>query len=45
MSDFLLWQATRSDIHFSDHYWPAFREVDLLRALRTYAQRKASTRP
>ncbi|MET7282810.1 polyprenyl diphosphate synthase [Kribbella sp. NPDC005582] len=41
MSDFLLWQATRSDIHFSDHYWPAFREVDLLRALRTYARRKA----
>jgi short-chain Z-isoprenyl diphosphate synthase len=43
MSDFLLWQATRSDIEFCDLYWPAFREVDLLRALRTYGRRKAST--
>ncbi|HEY4570247.1 MAG TPA: polyprenyl diphosphate synthase, partial [Kribbella sp.] len=40
MSDFLLWQATRSDIEFCDLYWPAFREVDLLRALRTYGLRR-----
>ncbi|MFC6157069.1 polyprenyl diphosphate synthase [Kribbella jiaozuonensis] len=40
MSDFLLWQATRSEIEFCDLYWPAFREVDLLRALRTYGRRK-----
>lgn len=40
MSDFLLWQATRSDIHFCDLYWPAFRQVDLLRALRTFGQRR-----
>lgn len=40
MSDFLLWQTTRSDIAFCDLYWPAFREVDLLRALRTYGRRK-----
>ncbi|WP_350276561.1 polyprenyl diphosphate synthase [Kribbella sp. HUAS MG21] len=40
MSDFLLWQATRSEIEFCDLYWPAFREVDLLRALRTYGHRK-----
>ncbi|TDW22776.1 polyprenyl diphosphate synthase [Kribbella kalugense] len=40
MSDFLLWQATRSEIEFCDLYWPAFREIDLLRALRTYGQRK-----
>ncbi|WP_410792416.1 polyprenyl diphosphate synthase [Kribbella sp. C-35] len=40
MSDFLLWQATRSDIEFCDLYWPAFREVDLLRALRTYGRRR-----
>ncbi|MFC9688426.1 polyprenyl diphosphate synthase [Kribbella sp. NPDC056951] len=39
MSDFLLWQATRSDIEFCDLNWPAFREIDLLRALRTYGQR------
>jgi short-chain Z-isoprenyl diphosphate synthase len=40
MSDFLLWQATRSEIDFCDLYWPAFREIDLLRALRTYGQRQ-----
>ncbi len=40
MSDFLLWQATRSEIDFCDLYWPAFREVDLLRALRTYGRRQ-----
>ena len=40
MSDFLLWQATASDIEFCDLYWPAFREIDLLRALRTYGRRR-----
>lgn len=40
MSDFLLWQATRSDIAFCDLNWPAFREIDLLRALRTYGRRR-----
>ena len=40
MSDFLLWQATGSEIEFCDLYWPAFREVDLLRALRTYGRRR-----
>lgn len=40
MSDFMLWQATRSEIEFCDLYWPAFREVDLLRALRTYGHRR-----
>ena len=40
MSDFLLWQTARSDIAFCDVYWPAFREIDLLRALRTYGRRQ-----
>ncbi|WP_337590447.1 undecaprenyl diphosphate synthase family protein [Kribbella speibonae] len=40
MSDFLLWQTTDSEIEFCDLYWPAFREVDLLRALRTYGRRR-----
>lgn len=40
MSDFLLWQTTGSDIEFCDLYWPAFREIDLLRALRTYGRRR-----
>lgn len=40
MSDFLLWQATGSEIEFCDLYWPAFRQIDLLRALRTYGRRR-----
>ncbi|MEU4606087.1 polyprenyl diphosphate synthase [Kribbella sp. NPDC023972] len=40
MSDFLLWQTTGSEIAFCDLYWPAFREIDLLRALRTYGRRR-----
>ncbi|WP_328649786.1 undecaprenyl diphosphate synthase family protein [Amycolatopsis sp. NBC_00348] len=26
--------------HFCDAYWPAFREIDFLRALRDYAGRQ-----
>lgn len=40
MSDFVFWQTTRSEIAFCDLYWPAFREIDLLRALRTYGRRR-----
>lgn len=40
MSDFLLWQTPRSEIAFCDVYWPAFREVDLLRVLRTWGRRE-----
>jgi short-chain Z-isoprenyl diphosphate synthase len=39
MSGFLLWQAAYSELYFCDVYWPGFREVDLLRALRSYAAR------
>lgn len=39
LSDFLLWQGIRSELWFCDAYWPAFREVDFLRALRDYARR------
>jgi len=39
MSNFLLWQSTGAYLHFCDCYWPAFREVDFLRALRDYAAR------
>ncbi|GAA1686875.1 polyprenyl diphosphate synthase [Fodinicola feengrottensis] len=42
-SGFLLWQTAHSDYHFCDAYWPAFRHIDFLRALRTYAQRKNAT--
>lgn len=40
MSNFLLWQSAYSELYFCDTYWPAFREVDFLRALRSYAARE-----
>ncbi len=36
---FLLWQTIHSEFYFCDAYWPAFRKVDFLRALRSYAAR------
>lgn len=40
LSDFLLWQSVASRLYFVDVHWPAFRHVDLLRALRDYAARR-----
>ena len=40
LSSFLLWQATRSELYFCDVYWPGFRHIDFLRALRTYTERR-----
>ncbi|BCJ63051.1 polyprenyl diphosphate synthase [Polymorphospora rubra] len=40
MSNFLLWQSAYSELYFCEAYWPAFREVDFLRALRSYAGRQ-----
>lgn len=39
LSNFLLWQSAYSELYFCDAYWPAFREIDFLRALRSYAAR------
>ena len=39
LSGFLPWQSAYSEFYFCDAYWPAFREIDLLRAIRTYQQR------
>ena len=39
LSGFLPWQSVYSEYHFTDAYWPAFREIDFLRAIRTYQQR------
>ena len=36
---FLLWQSTHSEFYFCEAYWPDFRRVDYLRALRSYAGR------
>ncbi len=37
MSGFLLWQSAYAEYAFVDVYWPAFRRVDFIRALRDYA--------
>lgn len=39
LSGFLLWQSAHSEFYFCDPYWPDFRRVDFLRALRDYANR------
>jgi short-chain Z-isoprenyl diphosphate synthase len=39
LSGFLLWQSAHSEFYFTDVYWPDFRRVDFLRALRDYAAR------
>ena len=39
LSGFLLWQTAHSEFYFTDVYWPDFRRVDFLRALRNYSAR------
>lgn len=39
LSGFLLWQSAYSEMWFTEAYWPAFRRVDFLRALRDYTRR------
>jgi short-chain Z-isoprenyl diphosphate synthase len=40
LSGFLLWQSAHSEFYFCEAYWPDFRRVDYLRALRSYAARQ-----
>jgi short-chain Z-isoprenyl diphosphate synthase len=40
LSGFLLWQSAYAEMHWVDCFWPAFRHVDFLRALRSYASRE-----
>ena len=40
LSGFLLWQSVYSEFHFTDVNWPAFRCIDLLRAIRTFQSRE-----
>ena len=39
LGGFLLWQSAHSEFYFCEAYWPDFRRVDFLRALRAYSQR------
>lgn len=40
LGGFLLWQSARSEFYFCEAYWPDFRRVDFLRALRAYGARQ-----
>lgn len=40
VSNFLLWQLAYSELYFTDVYWPGFRKVDFLRAIRSYQMRQ-----
>lgn len=40
LSGFMLWQSAYSEYYFCDAYWPAFRKVDFLRAIRSFQQRQ-----
>ena len=40
LSGFLLWQSAYSELCFLDAYWPDFRLIDLLRAVRTFQRRR-----
>ncbi len=39
LSGFLLWQSAHSEFYFCEAFWPDFRKLDFLRALRSYAAR------
>jgi short-chain Z-isoprenyl diphosphate synthase len=40
LSGFLLWQAAYAEYSFVDVYWPEFRHVDFLRAIREFSLRE-----
>jgi len=39
ISNFLIWQMAYSELYFTDVYWPGFRKIDFLRAIRSYQMR------
>jgi short-chain Z-isoprenyl diphosphate synthase len=39
LSGFMLWQSAHSEYYFCEAYWPAFRKIDFLRAMRDYSLR------
>ena len=40
LSGFMLWQSAYSEYYFCDVFWPAFRRIDFLRAIRSYNDRQ-----
>ena len=39
LSGFLMWQSVYAEYYFCDTFWPAFRKIDFLRAIRDYNKR------
>lgn len=39
ISGFLMWQSAHTEFYFCEAYWPDFRRVDFLRALRAFGER------
>ena len=39
LGGFLLWQSAHSEFYFCEAYWPDFRRIDFLRAVRAYSKR------
>uniref|UniRef100_A0A7J2TG60 Tritrans,polycis-undecaprenyl-diphosphate synthase (geranylgeranyl-diphosphate specific) n=1 Tax=Archaeoglobus fulgidus TaxID=2234 RepID=A0A7J2TG60_ARCFL len=44
LSNFLPWQTANSVVYFCDVFWPEFRKIDLLRAIREWQRRRACRR-
>uniref|UniRef100_A0A7J3LZJ9 Tritrans,polycis-undecaprenyl-diphosphate synthase (geranylgeranyl-diphosphate specific) n=1 Tax=Archaeoglobus fulgidus TaxID=2234 RepID=A0A7J3LZJ9_ARCFL len=44
LSNFLPWQTTNSVAYFCDVFWPEFRKIDLLRAIREWQRRRICQR-
>ena len=40
ISNFLLWQIAYTELYVTDLYWPAFREEELLLAIKNYQERE-----
>ena len=40
LSGFLLWQTAYSEFYFCDAFWPEFRKLDFLRAVRSFQARE-----
>ena len=40
LSGFLLWQTAYSEFYFCDAFWPSFRKIDFLRAIRSFQARE-----
>src|SRR5262249_53543564 len=40
LSGFMLWRSAHSGEYFCGVFWPEFRRIDFLRAIRSYGQRQ-----